>query len=176
MIHDTGAGPDPSRDTGPVLVVENGEESSGESRFGAVRVMRAPASRSPRDSRNIAVALALLAFAVIMFLVTIVKFEEQIQRIGVSQTRGATTPPRVRTSYQGSGVAAFRSISDTLAWGTGATPSLFGDSNENLADFDRGGDHVDLGDVGGGIAVAAGPCSGRPEEIVGAIYVGIAGV
>ncbi len=176
MVHHSGAGPDPTRDTGPAMVVENREESSRESRFGAVRATRSPARsparRSPRDSRNIAVALALLAFAVIMFLVTIVKFEEQIQRIGMSQTRGATTPPRLRTSYQGPGVAAVFSVSDARAWGTAKNPSRFGDSNGMVADFDRGGDRVDHGDVGGGIAVAAGPCSGRPEEPVAAVCVG----
>ena len=176
MVHHTGAGPVPSRDTGLTMVVENGEESSGESRFGAVRAIRSPARRSPRDSRNIAVALALLALAVIMFLVTIVKFEEQIRRIGMSQTRGATTPPRVGTSYQGSGVAEYYSVSDALAWGTGTNQSLFGGSIGTVADFDRGGDRVDRGDLDGGIAVAAGPCSGRPEESVGAVYVDIAGV
>ncbi len=117
MVQQTGAGPDPSRDTGHTVVVENGEESPGEFRFGAVGALRSPARRSPRDSRNIAVALALLAFAVIMFLVTIVKFEDQIQRIGASQTQGTTTPPRVRTSNQGSGVGAFFPVSDALAVG-----------------------------------------------------------
>ena len=127
MVHQTGARPEPSRDTGHVVVVENGEESPGEYRFGAVGTMRSPARRSPRDSRNIAVALALLAFAVIMFLVTIVKFEDQIQRIGTSQTQGTTTPPRVWTPNQRSGVGAFFPVSDALA---------------------------------------AGPCSGRPEQFV----------
>ncbi len=117
MVQQTGAGPDPSRDTGHTVVVENGEESPGEFRFGAVGALRSPARRSPRDSRNIAVALALLAFAVIMFLVTIVKFEDQIQRIGASQTQGTTTPPRVRTSNQGSGVGAVFPVSDPLAAG-----------------------------------------------------------
>lgn len=148
MVHHSGAGPEPSRDTGHGVVVENGERSSGESRFGAGGAMRSPGRppgrppgrRSPRDLRNIAVALALLAFAVIMFLVTIVKFDEQIQRIGMSQTRGA-----------------------------GTNPSRFGDSNGGVADFDRGGDRVDRGDVGRGIAVAAGVCSGRPEESGGAV-------
>ena len=178
MVHHTGARPDPSRDTGHAMVVENREESSGESGFGAERVTRPPARpparRNPRDSRNIAVALALLAFAVIMFLVTIVKFDEQIQSIGVSQTRGATTPTRVRTWYPGSGVAAVFPTSDARAWGTAANPGRFGDSKAMVADFDRGGDRADHGDVGG-VAVAAGPRSGRPEESVGAIYVGIAG-
>jgi hypothetical protein len=53
-----------------------------------------------------------------MFLVTIVKFEEQIQRIGTSQTQGATTPPRVRTSNQESGVGAFFPVSNALAGGS----------------------------------------------------------
>ncbi len=144
MVHHSGAGPDPSRDTGHGVVVENGERSSGESRFGAGGAMqspvRPPGRRSPRDSRNIAVALALLAFAVIMFLVTIVKFDEQIQRIGMSQTRGA-----------------------------GTNPSRFGDSNGVVADSDRGGVRVDRGDVGRGIAVATGVCSDRPEESSGAV-------
>ncbi len=117
MVHHSGAGPDPSRDTGHVVVVENREQSSGEPRFDAVGEIRSPARRSPRDSRNIAVALALLAFAVLMFLVTIVKFEEQIQRIGLSQPWEATTPPRVRTPYRGSDVAAFFPIIDALAAG-----------------------------------------------------------
>ena len=123
MVQHSGPGPDPSRDTGHAVVVENREQSSGASRFGPVGATRSQARsparsqvrRSPRDSRNIAVALALLAFAVLMFLVTIVKFEEQIQRIGLSQPWEATTPPRVRTPYRGSGVAAFFPISDALA-------------------------------------------------------------
>ncbi len=143
------------------MVVEHREESSGESRFGAVRARRSPITRSPRDTRNIAVALALLAFAVIMFLVTIVKFEEQIQRIGMSQTRGATTPPRVRPSYPGSGGGVFFPLSDARAWGTGPNSRLFGDAYGIVADFDRGG-------VGGGIAVTAGPGAG-PERSVGAV-------
>ncbi len=121
MVQHSGPEPDPSRDTGHAVVVENREQSSGASRFGAVGATRSqarsPARRSPRDSRNIAVALALLAFAVLMFLVTIVKFEEQIQRIGLSQPWEATTPPRVRTPYRGSDVAAFFPISDALAAG-----------------------------------------------------------
>lgn len=108
MVHQTGAGPGPSRGTGHGMVVE-----TGESRFGGVRALRSPARRNSRDSRNIAVALVLLAFAVIMFLVTIVKFEEQIQRIGVSQNRGAATPPHVPTS----GAAAFLPIGDARAAG-----------------------------------------------------------
>ncbi len=145
VVHHGGAGPDPSGDTGHAVVVENREESSGESRFGAVGTTRTPARsparssarpparRSPRNSRNIAVALALLGFAVIMFLVTIVKFEEQIQKIGMSQTRGATTPARVRTSFQSLGVGALFSASDARAWGTETNPSLFGDSNGTAA-------------------------------------------
>ncbi len=97
MVQHSGPEPDPSRDTGHAVAVGNRERSSWASRFGAVGATRSqarsPARRSPRDSRNIAVALALLAFAVIMFLVTIVKFEEQIQRIDMSQTRGAPPPP-----------------------------------------------------------------------------------
>ena len=121
MVHHSGAGPDPSRDTGHAVVVEDREQSSGESRFGAVGAVRSPARpparRSSRASRNIAVALTLLAFAVIMFLVTIVKFDQQIQRIGMSQTREATTPPRVRMSYQGSDVGASFAVSDAVAAG-----------------------------------------------------------
>ncbi len=117
MVHQTGAGPEPSRDNGHAVVVENRDESHREFRFGAVGAMRSPARRSPRDSRNIAVALALLAFAVIMFLVTIVKFEDQIQRNGMSQTHGTMTSLRVRTSNQGSGVGAFFPVSDVLAAG-----------------------------------------------------------
>ncbi len=143
MVHQTGAGPDPSRDTGHAVVVDNRDESPGEFRFGAVGATRSPVRRSPRDSRNIAVALALLAFAVIMFLVTIVKFEEQIQRIGMSQTRG-----------------------------TGTVPGFSGESNGTVADFDRGGDRGDRGDVGRGNSVAAGPCSGRPEGSVGTVSMG----
>lgn len=120
MVHHSGAGPDPSRATGHGMVVENRGESSGQSRFGAVRAMRSATGRSPRDSRNIAVALALLAFAVIMFLVTIVKFDEQIQRIGMSQAREAAMPPRVWTSCQGPGVAEFCSIRGALAANPGS--------------------------------------------------------
>ena len=50
--------------------------------------MRLVAKRSRRGARSIAIALALLAFAVIMFLVTIVKLEEQVHRNGAHQTRG----------------------------------------------------------------------------------------
>jgi hypothetical protein len=78
-----------------------------------------------------------------MFLVTMVKFEEQIQRIDMSLTRG-----------------------------TGTVPGFSGDSNGRVADFDLGGDRVDRGDVGRGVSVAAGPCSGRPEESVGAVSMG----
>ena len=153
MVHHTGAGPDACRGTGQATVVENRAESSEESRFDADRAARSPARRSPRDSRNIAVALALLAFAVVIFLVTMVKFEEQIQRIGMAQTRGETAPPRVRTS----GVAADFSTSDAPAWGSGTNLNRFGDSNGMVVDFDRGRDRLDHGDVGGGAAVAAGP-------------------
>ncbi len=158
------------------MAVENGAESSEESRVDADRATRSPArppaQRSPRDSRNIAVALALLAFAVVMFLVTMVKFEEQMHRIGMSQTRGETAPPRVQTS----GVATVFSTGDALAWGSGANLDRVGDSNGMAADFDRGGDRVDHGAAVGGVAAAAGPYSGRPEEMVGAVCVGLAGV
>ena len=85
MIHHTGAGPDSTRDSRPATAVE-----------GAVRAMPSPARppvrpgarKSRRASRNIAVALALAAFAVIMFLVTIVKFEEQIYKIDLSRPPG----------------------------------------------------------------------------------------
>ncbi len=90
-----------------------------------------------------AVALAPLAFAVIGFLVTVVKFEERIQRIGMSQSRE-----------------------------TGTVPGFSGDSNGRVADFDRGGDRVDRGDVGRGISVATGLCFGRPEESVGTVSMG----
>ena len=149
MGHETGPGPDPCRGTGNGMAVETGAEPSEESRFDGDHAMPSPA-RSPRDSRNIAVALALLAFAVVMFLVTIVKFEEQLHRIGMPQTRGETAPPRLRTS----GAAAFFPISDALAWGSGTNLTRFGDSNGLVADSDRGNDHVDHGDVDGGVAVA----------------------
>ena len=194
MVDHSGAGPDPSRDSGHAVVAENREQSSGASRFGAVRETRSPARpparpparRSPRDSRNIAVALALVAFAVIMFLVTIVKFDEQIQRIGMSQTQGATTTPRAGTSYRGSGVAAVFCAGRARAWGPAPNPgrladsnwadsnwadSNWADSNGMVADFGWGGDRVDYGD-GAGIAAAAGPCSGRPEEPVAAVSMG----
>lgn len=110
MVHRTNVGSDPSGDTGHATVVGNREKSSEESRFGVVCAVRSPAKRSPRDSRNIALALALLALAIIMFLVTIVKFEERLNGNGLFQTQGETKQPRARTSTQGflvSGVGPF---------------------------------------------------------------------
>ncbi len=78
MVQRTGLGPNPSRDSGHVGLAGNRERSSEESRFGVVCAMRALARQSPRDSRNLAVALALLALAAVMFFVTMVKFEEQM--------------------------------------------------------------------------------------------------
>ena len=106
MVQRTGVGPDPSRGTGHATAVENGQESSKESRFRVAGAMRSPAKRSRRDSRNIAIALALLALAVIMFLVTMVKFEEQMQTNGMSQTRGETKPLHVLTSGAAAAAAA----------------------------------------------------------------------
>ncbi len=54
--------------------------------------------RSPQRSRSKAIALALTAFAVIMFLVTIVKLEEQVHRDELPQTRDETKQPHVLTS------------------------------------------------------------------------------
>lgn len=99
MVYYTGVASDPTRGARPARAVEDGavedgDGSSGESRFDMVRAMcsparspvRSPARRSRRDSRNVAVALALLGFSVIMFLVTIVKFEEQMHGNDMSQT------------------------------------------------------------------------------------------
>ncbi len=103
MVYYTGVASDPTRGARPARAVEDGavedgDGSSGESRFDVVRAMcsparspvrspvRSPARRSRRDSRNVAVALALLGFAVIMFPVTIVKFEEQMHGNDMSQT------------------------------------------------------------------------------------------
>jgi len=49
--------------------------------------MGSSVKRTRRDSRNIAIALALFAFAVVVYFVTIVKFDDQIRRNEVSQTR-----------------------------------------------------------------------------------------
>ena len=55
-----------------------------------VCAMRPLAKRSRRHSRSIAIALALLAFAVIMFLVTMVKLGEQARRNGPHQAQEET--------------------------------------------------------------------------------------
>jgi hypothetical protein len=81
--------------------------------------MRALVRQSPRDSRNLAVALALLALAAVMFLVTMVKFEEQMHI--------ATQPPG----------------------GSGTKLNPFGDPNGTVEIFDRGSDRVGRGDVAG---------------------------
>ncbi len=54
--------------------------------------------RSRRRSRNIAIALALLAFAFIMYFVTIVKLGEQGHRNGTPRSGGETTQPHALTS------------------------------------------------------------------------------
>ena len=114
--------------------------------------MRSPAKRSRRDSRNIAIALALLAFAVIMFLVSIVKFEERMQRNSMSQSPRETKPLFVLTS----GVAAL-SRRGSLAWRLETNVNLFDDTKGGEEDFDRGSNQVDHGDVGGSVLVTAGP-------------------
>lgn len=111
MAQRTGLGPDLPRGTCHEIVVKDVEESSGESRFSVASAMRSSAKRSRRDSRNIAIALALLALAVIMFLVTIVKFEEQMEANGMPQIRGEIKPLNVQTS----GIAAL-SKRDACAW------------------------------------------------------------
>ena len=58
--------------------------------------MRPLAKRSRRHSRSIAIALALLAFAVIMFLVTIVKLDEQVHWDGTQRTGGQPYVPTAR--------------------------------------------------------------------------------
>ena len=86
--------------------------------------------------------LALLAFAVIMFLVTIVKFEEQMYNNDMSRTPGEPRSPRVPTT----GVAAVSRI-ETFGRGLGMNVSLFDDTKGIEAVFDRRGDRVGLGDV-----------------------------
>ncbi len=71
--------------------------------------MRTSVKRKRRDSRNIAIALALLALAVVLFLVTIVKFGDQMQRSDMSQTQEETKPPQVPTL----GIAP---LPDDLLW------------------------------------------------------------
>ena len=72
------------------------------------------AKRSRQRSRSIALALALAALAVIMFLVTIVKLEEQVHRDELPQTWEETKQPPVLTSDFT--VYARR---DALAWASG---------------------------------------------------------
>lgn len=163
MVHRTGPGLEQSRDTGHATVAGNRDESAKESRFRVICALRSPARRSPRDSRNIAIALALLALAAIMFFVTIVKFEEQIHRDGVFRTRAEAKPPRVRTPGAAAGVAAIFSISEATPAESGTIPSLFDDSYGIDEDFDRAGDGVDSGDIDGGVALATDPNSCRPE-------------
>ena len=55
------------------------------------------AKRSPQRSRSIAIAIVLVVLAVIMFLVTIVKIEEQVHQDGTPQTREDTKQPHVLT-------------------------------------------------------------------------------
>ncbi len=95
VIHHTGAGPDSTRDAGPATAVEGTDRAM---RSPARPQVRPRARRSLRASRNIAVALALAAFAVIMFLVTIVKFEEQIYKNYMSRARGEPDSTRVPAS------------------------------------------------------------------------------
>lgn len=64
-VQPSAGGPDPSRDSG--------------------HAAPSLARRSPRDSRNIAIALALVTLAVLMFFVTMVKFEEQLYGNGLFQ-------------------------------------------------------------------------------------------
>ena len=85
-----------------------------------------------------------------MFLVTIVKFEEQMQRSGMSQTRGETKPLHVLTS----GVAVF-SRRDSLAWRLETNVNLFDDTKGSEEDFNRGSNQVDHGDVSGSVLVTA---------------------
>ncbi len=146
VIQRTGAGPDPTRGARPATAVgetavEDGDEWSGESRIGKVRAIDSPQRRSRRRSRNLAVALALLAFAIIMFLVTIVKFEEQMYNNDMSRTPGEPRSPRVSTT----GVAAVSRI-ETFGRGLAMTVSLFGDTKGMEAVFDRGGDRAGPGD------------------------------
>lgn len=95
-------GPEPAGDTGHDSVAGNRKASCRESRLGVVGALRSTAGsaarRGPRDSRNIAIALALLALAAIMFLVTMVKFDEQMYGNGLVQTRFDRQPPQVRGS------------------------------------------------------------------------------
>ncbi len=158
MVQRRGVGPEPAGDTGHDSVVGNRKASCEESRLSVVGAPR-PAARSatkrgPRDSRNIAIALALLALAAVMFLVTMVKFEEQMYRNGPVQTRFDRNPPQVR--------------------GSATISNLFDLANGTVEDFDRRHGHVDLGDVAGSIAAATSPCSGRPEGSAGVSIAGLA--
>ncbi len=124
-------GPEPAGDTGHDSVAGNRKASCRESRLGVVGALRSAAGsaarRRPRDSRNIAIALALLALAAIMFLVTMVKFEEQMYGNGPVQTRFDRQPPQVR--------------------GSATISNLFDLANGTVEDFDRRQGHLDLGDA-----------------------------
>jgi len=72
------------------------------------------AKRSPQRSRSIAIALALTAFAVIMYFVTLVKLDEQAHRDELPQTREETKQPHVLTSD----ITAY-ARRDALDWASG---------------------------------------------------------
>jgi type II secretory pathway component PulM len=87
VAHHSGIERRPSRDTVHAAAAEIRDGPTEKSRPRAAGAARSLARLNPRDSRNIAIALALLAFAVIMYLVTIVKLEEQLHRSGMSLVR-----------------------------------------------------------------------------------------
>ena len=76
--------------------------------------MRPLEKRSRRRSRSIAIALTLLAFAAIMFLVTLVKLEQQVHRNGTPQTRGEMNQVHILTSD-----ITAHARREVLAWGSG---------------------------------------------------------
>ena len=73
----------------------NRGESSGNLTSSGVQVMQPLAKQNLRRSKNAAVALALLAFVVVLYFVTIVKFGQQLQQ---SETEAA---PGARTALSG---------------------------------------------------------------------------
>lgn len=78
------------------------------------------AKRGRQRSKNVAIALALLALVVVMFLVTIVKLEEQVHRDRTPQTWEETKQPHVLTSD----FTVYAIKSETIAASVGISGNL----------------------------------------------------